>query len=86
MPPGRTVMLVKSESGAGLSTRATEERWGSFAVARPPVSPVRDDMPVRVVPRELSSVVTMDRAPRAEPPVAPLGGAGGVTYSSGSGT
>ena len=48
VPPGRTLMLLNSASGAGLSTRATEVRV---------VSAVMDDTLVRVVACELELVV-----------------------------
>lgn len=48
MPPGRTVMLLNSVSGLGLSTRATGVGTDSTLL------PVRDDMSVHAEEAELA--------------------------------
>ena len=80
MPPGRTVMLVNSGSGVGLSMRDTDVRG---------VFPVREDMSVRADVVDPSTAEWSLRAccPTVLPRVlAPPWANGGVMYSSGSGT
>ena len=74
MPPGRTMMLTKSASGIGLSTRATGVRL---------VSAVSEDTPVRADAWELEPAV--DTALGIEL-LELAGGRVGTRYSSGRGT
>ena len=70
-PPGRTTMLVNSESGLGFSIGATTVRGVSF---------VRDDKPVRADAPELGAVY-----PVAMVLVPPLPAVLGFKYPSGIG-